>query len=301
MKFVKYIIIVLLGLVVLDKIISFCFESLMKNRYIDQIYSTYSSSSDMAVLGASRAAHHYIPQVIGDSLHLKVVNYGIDGQNIYTHYIVLKSLIENSKSKPKIVLLEVGAIDINNTPKWNTEKLNLIYPYFSSEKYVREFLKDVLPYGEYLSLRMFGLYRHNSNYITYLHRLISGFPAVSDGYIPLYNSWNQPIKFEEEHGNEISNEKVDCLNKFISLCKKENIQLIITVSPNYKLLPDQKWMGVVKQITTKENIPFLYHESDSLFLSHSEWFNEPFHLNDNGAKIYTSIISGEIKNICNNN
>lgn len=269
----------------------------MKNRYIDQIYSTYSSSSDMAVLGASRAAHHYVPRVLGDSLHLKVANYGIDGQNIYTHYILLKSLIENSQVKPQIVLLEVGAIDINDTPKWNTEKLNILFPYFYSEKYVRDFLKDVLSPGEYWSLKLFGLYRHNSNYLTYLRRLLTGFPAASDGYNPLYNEWSKPIQYEEEHGTTTDPQKIEYFKKFILLCKQENIQLIITVSPNYKLLPEQKWVGIVKQITSEENIHFLYHESDSLFLSHGEWFNEPFHLNDKGATIYSGIISRELKEI----
>lgn len=297
MKFVKYIIIVLLGLIVCDKIISFCFESLMKNRYVDQINRTYASSADMAVLGASRAAHHYIPQVLGDSLNLEVTNFGIDGQNIFTHYIVLKSLTEHSKDKPKIVLLEVGAIDINDTPKWNTEKLNILFPYFHSEKYIREILKDLLSPGEYWSLKLFGLYRHNSNYVTYLHQLLTGFPAATDGYSPLYKEWSKPIQYEEEQGTTTNPQKIEYFKKFILLCKQENIQLIVAVSPNYKLLPDQKWVGIVKQITTEENVPFLYHESDSLFLSHSEWFNEPFHLNDKGATVYSGMISEELKEI----
>lgn len=297
MKFAKYIILVLLGFVLFDNLISFCFDSLMKNGYDNQIYRTYSSSAEVAVLGASRAYHHYIPTVIGDSLHLKVSNYGIDGQNIFTHYIVLKSLCEHAPRKPKIVLLELGAIAINNTPNWNTETLSILYPYYKSENYVKELLNDVLSPAEYIPLNVCGLYRHNSKVFSYLRKLVIGFPAETDGYIPLYNQWNQPLKYEEEPEGPIHTKKIEYLMKFISLCKQENIQLVFAVSPNFKQPSEQKWVEKIQQISADENIPFLYHESDTLFLTHREWFNDSYHLNDKGAHVYSSLISSDIKKI----
>lgn len=269
----------------------------MKNRYKKEVYSTYTTTSDVVILGASRASHHYIPQVIQDSLHLSVVNFGIDGHNIYSQYIILKSLVEHSKQKPKVVVFDANSIDIYNTPKWNTEKLTVFYPYCNSEEYVGVLLKDLLTPAEYWSLKLFGLYRHNSNQLRYIYSIIKGFPVVTDGYLPLYNKWNQPIESAGQSNMEISAKKVEYFNKFIAICKQENIRLIIAVSPNYKYLLEQKWVEKIRQITNKEDIPFLYHENDSLFLSHREWFNEPFHLNDEGAHIYSRIISEEISEI----
>lgn len=297
--FVKYIIIVLFGVLISDIAISFVLETLMNKRYNEQIYSTYNLSADIAILGASRASHHYIPKVFEDSLHLKTRNLGIDGKNIFTQYIVLRSIVEHSQHKPKMVILELSAIDINDTPKWNTENLNILFPYFRSESYVRDLLKDVLPTGEFYSLIISGLYRHNSNILTYSKLLLQGFSIKNDGYIPLYREWNKPIKYEEEHGLSIHPKKVEYIEKFISLCKQEDIKLIFVVSPNYKLLPNQVWVKTVKAIALGNNIPFLYHEKDSLFHSHPEWFNEPFHLNDVGAHIYSDLIANEIRQLNN--
>ena len=296
LRFLKYILIVTLSVALCDFIISFIIESRMKERYNNIIYSSLTTSSDIAILGASRAAHHYVPNVFKDSLQMTAINYGIDGQNMFTHYVILNNLL-GKKQKPKMVVLEISAIDINDTPRWNTEKLNILYPYYNSNVCVRDLLSNVLDPKERIVLKFSGIYRHNSNYITYLYRMVAGFPKASDGYRPLTKQWTKPIEFEEEHGSSYHPKKVEYLEKISALCKKDNIKLVITVSPNYKILPDQKWVKKVKEIAEKEDIPFLYHEKDTLYQSHKEWFNEPFHLNDEGANIYTKQICGEIKSM----
>lgn len=283
---------------VFDYCISLFFEVKMDNRYNEQIYSTYSAKTDVAIIGASRAAHHYVPSVIEDSLHMSATNYGIDGQNIFTHYIMLKSLLEHSQIKPMVVILEIGAIDVNNTPKWNTEKLNLIYPYYKSERFVKEMLVDVLDPKESAVLNLSGLYRHNSKYIGYLNRLINGFPQLSDGYRPLTKQWNKPIEFNEKHEDGYHLKKIKYIEKFITTCKQENIKVVIAVSPHYKLLPEEKWVKKVVEIAEDMGVPFLYHEKDTIYHKHKEWFNEPFHLNDEGAHFYTKQICHELKSFC---
>lgn len=294
-KFIKYILLVLVGFIICDFSVSFVIERLMKNRYNPIIYSTYVTQSDIAILGASRAAHHYVPRLIEDSLHMTVTNYGIDGHNIFTQYVVLNSLLEHSKNKPKIVILEISAIDVNDTPKWNTEKLSLLYPYYRSEKYVRDILGDLLEPSELFAVQCFGLYRHNSNYISYAKYLITGFPDCSDGYKPLNGIWDKPIEEEEESNPAINDKKMEYVAKFISLCKKENIKLILAVSPNYKKFSGHKWAKKVAEIAENNDIPFLYHEMDTIYHIHPEWFNEPFHLNDKGARFYTEEFCNELK------
>lgn len=298
-KTIKYLLLVILGLGAIDLATTQVVEKLMKNRYDTTIYSTYSTHPEIAIFGASRAVHHYIPSIISDSLHLTAYNYGIDGQNIYMHYLLLKMLIENTPQKPKIVLLELSAIDVNNTVNYNEEKLNLLYPYFSTEKPVRDLLSDVMDPKEFYIVNYSGLYRHNSNYISYVKWMIKGFPnTYSDGYIPLTNRWNKPIEFEQEQGNSLYPKKIAYIYNFIELCGQEGIQLFFAVSPNYKILPErQGWLEEVKRISEEKKIPLLYHESDSLFLAHKEWFNEPFHLNDEGAQIYSKIICSELKSL----
>lgn len=298
-KFIKYLLVVIVGFLICDFSISFVVEKLIKNKYHPIIYSTYNTQSDIAIFGASRASHHYVPSVLKDSLYLTAYNYGMDGRNIYVHYLLLKMLLENTSKKPCLVILELGAIDINDTPKWNEEKLNELFPYYYSEKCVRDLLSDVLGSEELFVVNFSGLYRHNSNGLSYLKWVFKGFPQrISiDGYVPLYKQWNEPLKQVAEHGKTTHPKKLEYIEKFIDLCKQEGIYLILTASPTYMLLPEkQNWVDEVERIAERKNIPFYYHEKESIFLSHREWFNEPVHLNDDGAQIYSRIISSEIKN-----
>ena len=302
-KIIEYLLVVIIGLAVCDFAISFVLEKIIKNRYNTTVYSTYTTHPDIAIFGASRASHHYVPSVLKDSLNMTAHNYGMDGQNIYVHYLLYKMLLENASNKPKVAILELNAIDVNDTPKWNEERLNSLFPYYRSEKSVRELLTDLLEPMELLAVRTLGLYRHNSNYLSYIKLMITGIPEDNtDGYKPLYRQWNEPMKYEAEHGKTLHSKKISYIEKFIALSKKNGVQLVFAVSPNYKQLPEkQNWLEEVKRVSAINNIPILYHESDSLFLSHREWFNEPFHLNDEGARIYTGIISNEIECIYKNN
>lgn len=301
-KLIKYLLFVIVGLAICDFAISFVIEQLVKNRYNTTVYSTYNTQPDIAIFGASRASHHYVPSVLNDSLSMSAHNYGIDGHNIYTHYLLYEMLLENSPKKPQIVILELSAIDVNNTPKWNEEKLNAFYPYYYTVKSLRSLLADVLDSKELFAIKTFGLYRHNTSIPDYLKRLVTGFPEdVSDGYKPLYKTWKEPMKFEEEHGKTLDPKKISYIEKIIELSNNNGVMLIFAVSPNYKQLPrTQNWLEEVKRISANNNIPLLYHEKDSMFLSHREWFNEPFHLNDEGAHLYSGIIASEIKELMSN-
>lgn len=56
-----------------------------------QIYCLTESQDELMILGSSRAAHHYVPQIFEDSLGLSSYNAGSDGMCIYYHYGILAS------------------------------------------------------------------------------------------------------------------------------------------------------------------------------------------------------------------
>lgn len=292
-KLFTYIILVLLGVGVIDSIFSLIIEKgVSQNRLV----AFQESSCDIAIFGASRAIHHYNPLILSDSLRCSSNVFGTGGQNIYYHYAMLNALLDYSKTKPKVVLLELSAIDVNNTPRWNTEKLNLLYPYFYSDSIVRELFSEVLDKKELSIVVASGLYRHNSKIISYLRNAFVSKEESFIGFKPLKKEWKEPIKkSDKEHGSQIDYMKVKYIEKFIELCRKENLTLIFTVSPNYVLLSKEHWKEKVKEIANNNNIRLLDHEQDKYFLDHRELFNEPFHLNEKGANIYSRIIAKEIK------
>ena len=298
LKFLKFLFLVFLGVSCVDIVFSYTLEKCMKGRYNTAIYHTYNAKDDIVILGASRALHHYNSRILADSLGVSVYNYGVDGQNVYFHLAVLKMIVEHAEKKPNMILLELGAIDLNDTPKWNNEKLSILYPYINSEPKIKDILSELIDPKEFFMIRISSLYRNNSQMLYYIHKLIESDNNDSLlGYVPLINKWGKAIEEKKEHGSAVCQTKLKYINEFINICKQEGIKLLITVSPNYAKLSNEKWKQELKQIASKANVPFLDYEQNELFLNNREWFNEPFHLNKEGADIYTNIIVKEIKAI----
>ena len=294
--FFKYLSIVSVALILCDTLLSLVVENIEDHRFSPPLYSVCHTSAEIAIMGSSRAAHHYVPQIISDSLHSSAHNYGIGGQNIFIHYLMLEMLLEKATVKPKIIILELGATDVYDTPQWNEETLNIAYPYYHRERCVRELLTHVLDPKETFFVKHSALYRHNSNYIPYLRQMITGFHKTpSHGYLPLFNQWNDTVNYAQETNTAIHPLKIKYIHKYVQLCKKNGINLIFAVSPYYKKLPPkQKWVAEIQRIAHNSHIPFLYHEKDTIFLQHREWFNDPYHLNHKGANIYTKMLCTEI-------
>lgn len=280
-------------MICVDLLITTIVESKMQDNYNLKVKQAHSDGSDLAIIGASRASHHYIPKVFEDSLGLTAFNYGIDGRNIYVHYAILKSLLAHSKQKPKIVLLDLNNVDINNEPGFNKERLSILYPYYKDSA-INEILVDLIEPKELAFISGSGLVRHNSNLLQYTRDIYSNNKISKKGFEPLHNVWNKNL--ETRHNNQdIDPDKVRYLKKFIETCKQNNIELILVTSPSYALVGDQNWVNEIKKISEFEKIPYLFFEKDPDFLSHKEWFSDPTHLNETGALIFSNKIISKLK------
>ena len=78
--------------------------------YHRQLYCLEQSNDETLIMGSSRAAHHYVPQIFEDSLGMSCYNAGSDGQCIYYHYTLLASMLERG-ARPKAIIYEVMDLD----------------------------------------------------------------------------------------------------------------------------------------------------------------------------------------------
>ena len=96
--------------------------------YRRQIYVMKEANEDLLIMGSSRAAHHYVPQILEDSLGMTCYNAGSDGECIYYHYCLLASMIERGHT-PKVVVYEVMNLDdvlpFENNDTYNAIIINL--------------------------------------------------------------------------------------------------------------------------------------------------------------------------------
>jgi hypothetical protein len=83
--------------------------------------------------------------------------------------------------------------------------------------------------------------------------------------------------------------KLSYLQKMITLCKDNNVPLFFISSPKYGA-KSSDILQPAKAIAQKNHIQYWDYYSVPIFNSHKEWFNEPMHLNEVGAREYSKLL-----------
>lgn len=257
-----------------------------------------NSSEQIAILGASRAAHHYNTAILRDSLGMSCYNYGMDGRNIFNQYVVAKGVIKSRPHCPEVILLEIAGIDLADQSGYNGEKLsnlNILYRQNSDVKAIIDRENPTIG----LVLSCINLYRYNSQLLSYLRTYFEG-DNDRKGYAPLFAKWDKEAGEAQYMSSEFYPAKEEYLRKLIETCLENGVKLIVYNSPEYYIeRPLAPWELKVEAVCKEYDVLFVNHSRDTLFMSHREWFNEPFHLNDEGAKVYSSIVAEEMKHYLN--
>lgn len=292
-KFLSYVCLTLLAVVVIDVLYGFAMGLLSGNRYLSSIDHIKEAHEDIAIIGSSRANHHYDPQLLSDSLHLTAYNYGIEGLNIFADKAVLSMLMSQAEKKPQMIILDLSESDICDVQGWNADHLSLLYPY-DDVPAVDSVLADVIDPRELFFVRYSKLYRHNSNIVDYLKPKSSKGLRLENGFTPLQGKWSGEPS-EPTTSYPLSSQKMDYLEQFISVCADNGVLLVLSTSPCYNRLPKERnWIKAIEKVAQQHHLLFLYHEQDAEFLAHPEWFNEPYHLNAEGAENFTRKIIPEL-------
>ena len=258
-----------------------------------------SRHEDVAILGASRAAHHYNPAILAESLNVDCYNYGMDGRNIFNQYVVAKELLHNPSNRPGVILLEIAGIDLADQPGYNGEKLSNLNVLYKQNGNVKEIIDKENPTSGKV-LGIVNLYRYNSDLLSYMRTSVLGDDS-GNGYAPLYGKWAKDAEEAQYVNPKLYPAKEVYFRKLIENCKSCGTRVIVYNSPEYYVdRPMAPWELKVEAICKEYNVAFVNHSRDTLFMNHREWFNEPFHLNDEGAKVYTSIVAKELKPYINN-
>jgi hypothetical protein len=244
------------------------------------------------IFGSSRAEHHYIPEIISNETAIKSYNVGREGAGIFFHYAVLLSTLE--RYTPKVIVLDLDHRDV----------------YFKSNNFGPNVVKEAAPFYGKISKEFDSLLvRNNYDYFLYQSNLFKYnkkfFPILTgalrnekkyDGYVPVSGVLSSAPKDSISEDYTISSDLVKVTKDFILKAKKNNIELIIVLSPSYKKLP-KEFDAYVHSLQTTYNIPVLNHFKDTTFLNHPSYFRDIDHLNDEGATYFSKIIAKEINTI----
>ena len=115
------------------------------------------------------------------------------------------------------------------------------------------------------------------------------------GYVPLYKEWDIEI---DSIGNSVSyavdSNKIKSFREFISVGKKSGAKIFVIYSPVYQKFAKKQEIEICQKICTSENVSFYDFSQDTFFLNNRQLFQDPAHLNNNGAIIFSNIIIDEL-------
>lgn len=257
-------------------------------------YIANKATEDIIILGSSRATHHYIPQIIEDSLGVSCYNCGEEGNGIVLAYGRLNMLI--ARYTPKLVIYELTPSYDYGTIEPNTKYLGYLRAYYDKEgvKKIFDDFDDDLSSVKMLS----KMYRNTGRLLPFLFDNIV-YRDNHRGYDALNGVMDTTLEVKENSGgNEMlyDKQKIAYMEKLMVLCKSKDIKLIFMISPRYGMKEQDMTIyepGI--SLCEKYNVPVYNYINCPNVSDKSEFFQDEGHMNNRGAEEYTKLICSVLK------
>lgn len=250
-----------------------------------------NANEDIIMMGSSRCHHHFVPSIISDTMKMSCYNAGCDGNGIIYQYGLLQLMLRSHK--PKIIIYDFfPEYDISNND--NIKYINNLKPY-AHEECLRELFNDINYYEKYKTISSF--YVFNSNFVQLYKDTRKPLVKTYNGYLPSSDVMDYEPK-ETTSTYTIDTLKLEYFRKFISVCKSNNIRLIMTFSPFYKSV---KWQNLdfLYDFCKSNNLVLLDYYTKDYLNKRKELYKDQTHLNDSGAHVFSSRFASDLTRILN--
>lgn len=278
--------------VVAGKVFGYIQASEAKGRTGVECHVCKALDEEVLIMGSSRASHHYVPQILEDSLGLSCFNGGQDGNGIVMQYGRWKMLSE--RKVPKLIVYDIEP-SFDMVENDNERYIDRLKP-FAGDKTVRAYMASLFPM-EGLKL-MSSMYRYNYKFLEILSDCVVS-PTIQQGYIPLKGHIRQEMieaKSESTMARlEVDAVKLEYLEKLISEVQGAGCRIVLVSSPYWKG-HTQTDFSSIEALAEKYGVAFLnYDESD--LAGNPDYFADSMHLNDDGANEFTKDLVTKLKAI----
>lgn len=239
--------------------------------------------ADVLILGSSKAKHHYVPQVLADSLGMSVYNAGADGHDVAYASMVLQSWL--TRCRPSVVVLDICNSMVNGD--WVANSIGDVKCHYGANRAVTGYIDSSGDWRLRLKLHS-SLYRLNGSEVWLAKTYLKGpLPEPSDGYSPLQGSDMKPgvTTYGPFSPSPI---EAGQLQAIATLCRRHGIALRIVLSPNHEIDNGmRRWLAAEARRSGVALSDFT--ELPGLWADH--YYKDRGHMNHTGAVKFSSIMA----------
>jgi len=277
----KILIITFLIAVLLDGLYTYVFLQSKNRGKIETVFNSKPQKYDVVILGSSRANNHFVAQMFEDK-GLKTFNYGMSGGHLFEASLMLKLMLER-KYEIKNIILEA---DLNLSNEHQAEGISALFlPYIHNSEIIKnhfsneENFKELYYIPFYRYIKYDGKIGFREIFFTLIHKKTNTLDNL--GYRPLKNHKSGKMKNNIVNLNPLPHNKY--YEEIKTLCKQNNINFIPVMTPMCENTIGMNYFDKVKK-----NYPEI-HNYENVVLG-DKYFSSCGHMNDKGARIFTSKI-----------
>lgn len=262
-------------------------------------------NADIVISGSSRALNHYDPLYLEQITDQSAYNLGQDGSHTDIQVTLLKLYLKNNK-RPALVIHNLDMHSLQATEVIHDSAPLMPYLYdrdlFAAVKQIDSGAWK----WRHLPLYGYATQDVRFDWLIGLGALLGLQPPENtiQGYHAEDQSWNSDFaRFKAKHPNgvsyEIEPEGVRALEELISLCRTNDIPLLLVYSPQYhemlKLVKNREYVfSSLQEIAARNDVP-LWDYSKSELCRDTQFFYNSQHLNRRGATLFSRDLAHRLK------
>lgn len=292
-RIIKYTIIVIVTLLTVDYAVGIIGSKLRSSAKGGDTarfeYINHGTCDSVLIFGSSRAMHHYVSNILEDSLGVSVYNTGADGNGIILAYMQLVSIL--CHNRPNVIIYDVYP-PFDFAEGDNSKYLGRQRYYYGENPAVDSVFWRISPTERIKMLS--NMYRYNSDLLQLVADNLSPKQIDIKGYRPHFGTSDFII--EKDKPFVIDSLKVEYFNRFVDLCKANNIDLRLFFSPRY-YGHDNPSVGydAARKLAATKGLTIHDYLRVKPFDKNTTLFKDSQHLNDDGAQVFTRQIVKDLR------
>lgn len=253
-----------------------------KNRgKIETVFNSKATKYDVIILGTSRANNHFVAEMF-EKKGIKTFNYGISAAHLFEASLLLKLMVER-KYEIKNVILETD-LNLASTHRSIPISSNFL-PYIHNSEVIAYHFRNEENFDELYYIPFYRFLKYDSKigfrevFCTAIGKKTNSMDNL--GYYPLENHGNGNMKNNIVNLNPLPHNLY--YEEIKKLCKDNNINFIPIMTPMCENVTGMDYFDKVKKA-----YPEIYNYENTVV--EDKYFSSCGHMNDAGAKIFTTRI-----------